>query len=634
LRNVFGEEVSVGRKRKGPGGPRKSGKKSVELGCEHCTLNGVPGLNKVINLDRIIGRRAMLWAQSPGRNENAQGKELIGKAGEFLWRELSDFGIPRSIFDIQNCLRCRPLAEDGKEYEPQAKEFKQALRCCSIYNHEAIERNRSKAQVHLILGKVAGVQLLGKAYNKAKPAIWHEPWNAYVVLADHPSALLRRGGRGAGWAYFAFRDRLKGLKAILDHPGRWGYVKSLDSGAVTTPKEAEELKQTLLAEAAAGRRISVDIEDGTVDGKPVILMIGFGWGQWGDTTSGGKGPDESGFNWRRWKNWRGKARSVILHHPEASQDPRRLNPLLKMLKEVLEDPNIRKVLQHGSYDVKRLRNLLNIRIRGYNFDTQYGTYLKYSHLRSYSLDSQAGYFYPEYGDYKLMVEPWKDNFAKAPLEVLVPYNCADCHLTKQIETRTTKISLPLLKVYIDTAFILEDMETRGPLLDREAHAKVTKIVDEHLEALLLRLRQVAGDPEFNPNTPAQVAKLIYDKLKLPMVELKGKKTRSTSKDVMELLTLRTKSPVPQMITDYRGLAKVKGTYLVGYERSANLHEGMLHTHWFLTGAVTGRLRSGGEKKGGAGDGSVNLQNLHGNPILKNMLVSDLRWRLALGGDNA
>ena len=610
MRNLFGEEIST-RKSRGTKGPRKA--KVSALDCSSCPLDKVPGINKVINIEKVTGRRAFLWAQGPGRTENQKGLELIGAAGEFLWKELAEFGIDRSVFDIQNIERCYP-SNGREEFEVTSKEFKQAVKCCSHFNQEALDRNRGQAQVHLILGKVAGTQLLGKAYNKTKAAIWYEPWNAYVVIAEHPLSILRRGGRKAGWAYFAFRDRLKALKAILDHPSRWGYVKAQDYGAVETPEEAAQLKAILHAEAKAGRRVSVDIEDGEVKGKKVILMVGFSWGRFTK-----KSGDFHGDKWRKWEEWDGQARSVVLEHPEASK--KHLPALWAMVKEVLEDPTISKILQHGSYDFDQLRDLKKIRLRGYEFDTQYGTYLKYSHLRTYSLDSQAGYFYPEFADYKTMCGEWSGNFADVPLDTLVTYNCADADLTKRIEARTTKISLPLLQVYINTAFTLEDMETRGPILDREAHARVSKIVDAELEKLLHRVRQVAGDPEFNPNTPQQVATLLFDKLRLPM--LAG---RSTGKEVMELLTIRTESKVPQLIQDYRALSKVKGTCLVGQERSANAHNGMLHTHWYLTGAATGRLRSGGEK---GDDTCVNLQNLHGSAILKNLLVSDENWRLAL-----
>ena len=618
MKNLFGEEVGRTRTRSASGPrPRKT---SESLGCETCPLNNVSGIRKLINLDRIKGRKIMVWAQGPGEQENKRGIELCGPSGDFLWTEFQAFGITREMCDIQNVTRCWPKTSDDG-HTPT----KQELKCCSIYNPQAIDRNQGQAVVHLILGKVAGMQLLGRLYSKAKAAIWYEPWGAYVVVADHPARILRSGGRKAGWLYFAFRDKLKATRAILDHPGRWGYVKAQDYGAVTTPAEMSALKVEIHKEAKAKRRISVDIEDGIVNGKPVILLVGFGYG---DYTQNGAWKGKEGI-------WKGKARSIVLFHPEAPQTKSRLLPLLASLREILEDPAIPKIMQHGSYDVTQILRLLRIRVQGYVFDTQYASYLRHSQLRTYGLDSLVGYFFQEFADYKLMVEDWltkndlagtTGNFSKVPLDRLVPYNCADCDLTKRIEAKIRdKVSLALLQVYIHTAFTLEGMEQRGPLLDWEAHQKLTEAIDPAIEKLKRRLQQAADDLEFNPNTPQQIAKLLFDKLGLPQIE-----GRSTGKEVLEALMLQTDSKIPQMVLDYRTLTKMKSTYLVGYLKSAEAHNGEIHTIWWLTGAISGRLRSGKGDSAEA-EGIVNMQNLHGNALLQNLLVSDKNWRLALAG---
>jgi uracil-DNA glycosylase family 4 len=588
------------------------------MGCEVCPLNNVPGVRKLINLDRVKGRKIMVWAQGPGEQENKRGIELCGPAGDFLWSEFQPFGITREMCDLHNVVCCWPkTSEDG--HTPT----KQELKCCSIYNLQAVDRNQGQAVVHLILGKIAGIQLLGRAYSKAKAAIWYEPWGAYVVVADHPARILRSGGRKAGWLYFAFRDKLKAVRAILDHPGRWGYVKAQDYGAVTVPAEMSTLKAEIYKEVKAKRRVSVDIEDGIVNGKPVILMVGFGYG---DYTQNGAWKGKEGI-------WKGKARSVVLFHPEAKQTKSRLLPLLADLKEILEDPSVLKIMQHGSYDVTQIQRLLGIHVQGYVFDTQYASYLRHSQLRTYGLDSLVGYFFQEFADYKLMVEDWLTkngfagtvgNFSKVPLDRLVPYNCGDCDVTKRVEAKIRdKVSLALLQVYIHTAFTLGDMEQRGPLLDREAHKKLTEAIDPAIEKLKRRLQQAAGDLEFNPNTPQQIAKLLFDKQGLPQIE-----GRSTGKEVLEALTMQTDSKLPRMVLDYRGLTKMKSTYLIGYLKSADTHDGELRTIWWLTGAISGRLRSGKGDQAEA-EGIINMQNLHGNILLQNLLVSDKNWRLAL-----
>jgi uracil-DNA glycosylase family 4 len=570
-------------------------------------LDKVPGVNKVKGLSRIEGRRIMAWAQNPGCQENEKKLELVGPSGQLLWEELEKEGITRADCDVQNVVRCWTIDKTGAEHTPTKRE----LKCCSIYNDDALRRNRNQAQVHLILGKMAGTQLLGRSYRKDKPVQWHEPWNAYAVLADHPSYVLRSGGRKSGWPYYSFRDRMKATKAVLNHPGRWGYVMVQDYAAAMTEKEVDRVAASIEKEAAAGRRVSVDVEDGDVDGKRAMLMVGFGWGRYAG---------------RDWNSWKGASRSIILFHPEAKLPTKRIDYALRRIDQVLGDVSIRKAMHHGSYDVTAIKDLLGIRVRGYDFDTQYAAYLRYPHLRTYSLESLARFFFQEFADYKDMVAEWSGNFANVPLDRLVRYNCADADLTKRAEVwAASHVNQALLEVYIRVAFVLDRMEKTGPILDTETADRVAAIIPDRLREIERSLTRISGRADFNPGSPAQVAWLLFDKLGLPEVD-----GRSTEQDALENMAQRSGSKAPRMVAEHRKLSKILSTYVAGYRKSAEIHGGELRTVWWLTGAVTGRLRSG---KGDAAEreGIVNMQNLHGNPVLQNLLVSDRNWRRALDG---
>ena len=568
------------------------------LGCDACPMAGVPGIRRITGLSRIHKRKVMLWAQSPGRQENTKGLELVGPAGTLLWESLQPLGLGRDDFDIQNVMRCWPLDSSGTEHKPTKRE----LQCCSVHTEEALERNGGCAKVHLILGEVAGRQLLNDAYRKDRPVFWHEPWGAQVVLAAHPSFVLRMGGKKAGFFYDEFLDRMRAVKILLQHPGKQGFLQAQDYGAVTTREEMDSLVDRIQKEAHEGRRVSVDIEDGTIDGSKRVLLIGFGWGQFTK-------PND-------YSSWSGGARSVVTH-PDSKY-------LMKKTTQVLEDPNIRKVLQHGSYDQGTLRDVLGIRLKGYDFDPQYGAYLHNSNLRTYGLEVLSSRMFPEFGNWKDMVSKWSGHFEDVPLKTLVRYNCADCDVTKRLESRIApQVSIPLVKVYIHDAIVLDKMQKTGPLLDYKTHEKVYAVVDKKLKATRSSLCKLAGKPDFNPNTPAEVAWLLFDKLGLP--ELEG---RSTKNDVLEALFHQTKHPVLKLQIKHRELQTMKGTFLDGYKRSADKNDGELRTIWWLTGAATGRLRSGKGERSEA-EGICNFQNLHANPLLMNLLVSDKNWREAL-----
>lgn len=552
----------------------------------------------------------MLWSQSPGRKENERKLEMVGAGGEFLWDCLSDVGLKRSDFDIQYVLRCRPVDKraDGDEHKPTTQE----LKCCSVFNEEALDLNAREAGVHLILGEIAGKQLLGNLYRKDRPIFWHEGWEAKVVVAPHPNFLIKIGGKGASWYYQEFKDRLRAVRLAMDYPGEWGYLKAQNYGSVESSHDLDELLEILYQESKAKRRISVDIEDGLVDEQKKMLMIGFGWGH---------------FRSKDPLSWTGGARSVILHHPEFKH-PERVPKFIKKLRSILSDAAVSKIFQHGSYDVPPIEEMFDVKLKGYDFDTQYGSYLKNSNLRVYNLDAIAYRSFPEFAGYKDMMRPYSGNYANTPLPLLTLYNCADCDLTKRIEVRTAPyVSAPLVKIYIHDAIVLDGMEERGPILDWKAHKRVADAIPKLMKKVHRKLCQIAGDPDFNPGAPEQVAWLIFDKLKL--AEASEENGRSTKAEVLETVARETGHKAPTLVLQYRTLHTMKSTFLDGWARSAKEHDGELRTIWWLTGAATGRLRSG---KGEAAEalGIVNFQNLHGNPLLKNMLVSDVNWRLALG----
>jgi DNA polymerase I-like protein with 3'-5' exonuclease and polymerase domains len=164
--------------------------------------------------------------------------------------------------------------------------------------------------------------------------------------------------------------------------------------------------------------------------------------------------------------------------------------------------------------------------------------------------------------------------------------------------------------------------------------KVRAVIPKQIEEYDMRIRHVAEDPDMNPESNPQIAWLLYDKLQLGSPEEdsydsgeRGRKrpARSTERDILEKLAADSGSPVPIWVSRRRALAKILGTYIDGWVRSADMHDGELRTWWMLTGAITGRLRSGGDGK----PGYVNLQNLINDNLLLNMLVSSKDFRRAL-----
>ncbi len=144
-----------------------------------------------------------------------------------------------------------------------------------------------------------------------------------------------------------------------------------------------------------------------------------------------------------------------------------------------------------------------------------------------------------------------------------------------------ELELPLL-------VILGDMEARGIALDVAALAGISTELEERMQALVGQIYEAAGQ-EFNILSPLQLRGILFDKLGLPSKGLKQTKTGpSTDSDSLEALA--DAHPLPRLVLDYRGLSKLKSTYVDALPRTVD-DDGRIHTRLNQTVAATGRLSS-------------------------------------------
>ena len=212
----------------------------------------------------VEGKRILIVAQSPGPEENAAGRVLVGESGKFLWDELKSVGIKRANCDAFNTVCCFPADRTQGSYnsylkmrDPSALE----IHCCSIHTNKAMEQ--SKARHILILGQVAAKAFLKTRSVPKQKMFWSEPHKAKIYLADHPSFFIR--GYGAGDRMEAFRGTLAQLAADwqnkeVEHANNFAYLREQDYRLVVTSSESANADRIIRAYAAKGRRIAVDIE--------------------------------------------------------------------------------------------------------------------------------------------------------------------------------------------------------------------------------------------------------------------------------------------------------------------------------------------------------------------------------------
>jgi DNA polymerase-1 len=139
------------------------------------------------------------------------------------------------------------------------------------------------------------------------------------------------------------------------------------------------------------------------------------------------------------------------------------------------------------------------------------------------------------------------------------------------------------------------METAGIRVDPARLDAFARELQHQLDVLLREIQELAGEP-VNPNSPKQLAAVLFEKLKLPPVR-RTKTGYSTDVEVLEELALG--HPLPQRILEYRQLAKLKGTYADALPTLIHPLTRRIHTSFNQLVAATGRLSSA----------APNLQNI-------------------------
>jgi DNA polymerase-1 len=151
----------------------------------------------------------------------------------------------------------------------------------------------------------------------------------------------------------------------------------------------------------------------------------------------------------------------------------------------------------------------------------------------------------------------------------------------------------LLKVYetidLPLAGVLAEMERIGVRVDPKALEKMSQSMEKEVRRLEKEIWKLAGS-EFNVNSPAQLAEILFDKLNLQPPARRGKgKVRSTAADILEEMS--DQHEMPKKVIEYREISKLKSTYVDALPKLIHKDTGRLHTSLSQTVAATGRLSS-------------------------------------------
>jgi DNA polymerase-1 len=274
-----------------------------------------------------------------------------------------------------------------------------------------------------------------------------------------------------------------------------------------------------------------------------------------------------------------------------------LERVLALLKPLLEDDNSLKVGQNLKYDRGILANY-GVELRGIAFDTM---------LESYTLDSVAGRH-----DMDSLSDRWLKHktitfeeiagkgknqltFNQIALEEAGRYAAEDADVTLQLHLKMwpklqkqegplnvfQHIEMPLVPV-------LSRVERNGVNIDPDVLHNHSAELSTRLVELEQKAHEIAGEA-FNLSSPKQLQTILFEKQGIKPLKKTPGGAPSTSEEVLEELALDY--PLPKVILEYRGLAKLKSTYTDKLPLMINAKTGRVHTSYHQAVAATGRLSS-------------------------------------------
>ena len=270
---------------------------------------------------------------------------------------------------------------------------------------------------------------------------------------------------------------------------------------------------------------------------------------------------------------------------------------LDRLKDVLADPDVKKIGQNIKYDCIVLKKE-GTPIKGIHIDTMVLSYLCSPNIGKHNLDSLAlKHLHVKTISYEEVAGKGKEEVTldKVDVEKVMPYACEDADIALQLSSILMKkiIAKNLYDLYqkIEKPLIevLTDMEIWGIRVDPEVLKEISQELKEGLLILQKKIYQQCGG-EFNINSPQQLGEILFEKLELPASK-RTKKTRRFSTSYNVLQQLSNKYPVVKDILEYRQLSKLKSTYADALPKLIQKSSGRIHTSYNQTIASTGRLSS-------------------------------------------
>ena len=297
-----------------------------------------------------------------------------------------------------------------------------------------------------------------------------------------------------------------------------------------------------------------------------------------------------------------------------------LEVVLSIMKEFLENKDIRKIGQNIKYDALILYRH-GVKVSNIFLDTMIAAHILNPAAKSYKLDALS----IEFLNYNMV--PIEDLIGKGkdqitmdlvPLDKISYYAAEDADIVFQL----AEIFAPKLEengqlnffadIEMPLIDVLMKMENEGVYVDEDLLNEMSLNIGERLDQLVKEIYNIAEE-EFNINSTQQLAKILFDDLKLTQI-----KKRSTAENVLKELV--NEHELPELILSYRKLNKLKNTYIDALPASINKNTKRIHSTFNQTIAATGRLSSTGPNFQ-----NIPIRTVDGREIRKSFIAQQKNW---------
>jgi len=539
--------------------------------CKKCDLCKQGKKNYVLPHGNINGT-VLIVGEAPGSEEDIQGKPFVGPSGTLLRQALEAAKLPMSDIFITNTVFCRP----PKNRQPKKEE----LKACSEYLEQVIT-SMPNLKIIMPLGAVALQATLNrKGVTECRGTTIKDKKGRTYVPTFHPAAILRDPNKKDTF----FRD-FSFVQGVLSNSIKSGTYHLCDTMESVT---------AALATLTGKEYMSFDIETSSIDEDMSSIV--------NDEIVGVSFTTEE---------YTGYYIPFISVNQPVWDDTNKAH-IVAELKRILTAPTMKIVLHNGKFDANFLKARFDIdimKIQGgpggasgmnYFFDTLLAHHILWQEP-PHGLKHLARRF-PDLAYYESELEAYKKenkikNYAMIPKEVMYKYAAGDADATWRLfilfyQELKDKGLLSLMFTHAMPLTIpLAQAEYRGVKMDRKWMQELGIKLDNQVALLKSEIYKLAGE-EFNINSGPQKAKILFEKMGLPMPK-RLTKTDQIPTDKNTLKNLH--HPLADKMIEYAKIVKLKSTFVTSLLEKLDAQD-VIRTGYKIHGTSGARLCVSGDTR--------------------------------------